>query len=127
MKDHNGTPEQIKDICCDMSSAFIKGIEEKFPLASIIIDKFHIIKMFNEAVDEVRRLEQLINRILKNTWYIWLKNPSSLTKKQLKELGGLKEMNLKTVRAYSIKLSLQDLWKMEDRQSAEAYFKKWYF
>ena len=36
-------------------------------------------------------------------------------------------MNLKTVRAYSIKLSLQEFWKMEDRQSAETYFKKWYF
>jgi|GEM_PF-5207829 len=36
-------------------------------------------------------------------------------------------MNLKTVRAYSIKLSLQEFWKMEDRQSAEAYLKNGIF
>ena len=46
-----------------MSPAFIKGIEEEFPLSSIIFDKFHIIKLVNEAVNEVRRLEQVLNRI----------------------------------------------------------------
>jgi transposase len=127
LKDHNGSPEQIKDICCDMSPAFIKGITDEFPLSSVIFDKFHIIKLVNEAVDEVRRLEQLMNRILKNTRYIWLKNPSSLTKKQLKELGGLKDLNLRTVRAYNLKLALQEFWKFEDRETAEAYFKKWYY
>lgn len=127
LKGHNGSPEQIKDICCDMSPAFIKGISDEFPLSSVIFDKFHIIKLVNEAVDEVRRLEQLMNQILKNTRYIWLKNPSSLTKQQLKELGGLKDLNLRTVRAYNIKLALQEFWKFEDRETAEAYFKKWYF
>jgi len=53
-----------------MSLAFIKGIKEQFPLDSIIFDKFHVLKMVNEAVDEVRRIEQMFNRILKNTRYI---------------------------------------------------------
>jgi transposase len=64
-----------------MSPAFIKVITDEFPLSSVIFDKFHIIKLVNEATDEVRRLEQLMNQILKNTRYIWLKNLSSLTKK----------------------------------------------
>ena len=127
LEKHNSNPERINDFCCDMSPAFIKGIKEQFPLASIIFDKFHVMKMVNEAVDEVRRIEQMFNRVLKNTRYLWLKNPSSLTKKQLKELGSLKDMNLQTVRAYNLKLSLQLFWKMEDIESAEAYFKKWYF
>ena len=127
LKDHKGTPEQIKDICCDMSPAFIKGIEEEFPLSSIIFDKFRIIKLVNEVVDEVRRLEQVLNRILKNTRYLWLKNSSSLTKKQLKVLGGLKEMNLKTVRSYSIKLSLQEFWKWKIDNLQRAILKKGIF
>ncbi len=80
--------------------------------------------MINEAVDEIRRIEQMFNRVLKNTRYIWLKNPPSLTKTQLNDLGGLKEMNLQTVRAYNLKLSLQMFWNLEDCESAEAYFKK---
>lgn len=127
LKSHKGTLEQISDFCCDMSPAFIKGITETFPKSSIIFDKFHVMKLVNEALDEVRRLEQTLNGFLKKTRMIWLKNPSSLTEKQKETLGTLKDMNIKTVRAYNLKLSLQGLWGMQDIESANAYFKKWYF
>lgn len=39
---------------------------------------FLFYKLVNEAVDEVRRIEQQRNRVFKNTRYIWLKNPSAL-------------------------------------------------
>ena len=48
-----------------MSPAFIKGVSDTFPNASIVFDKFHVMKMINEAVDEVRRQEQSENDILK--------------------------------------------------------------
>jgi len=46
---------------------------------------------------------------------------------QKETLGSLKDMNLKTVRAYNLKLSLQVFWSIEDRLLAEDYLKKWYF
>jgi transposase len=73
---HNSSPDRIINFCCDMSPVFISGISEHFPSSSITFDKFHISKIVNEVVDEVRRFEQMFNRILKNTRYIWLKNPS---------------------------------------------------
>jgi transposase len=36
-------------------------------------------------------------------------------------------MNLRTGRAYNLKLSLQEFWSIEDRFLAEDYLKKWYF
>jgi transposase len=42
-------------------------------------------------------------------------------------LGSLKDMNLRTGRAYNLKLSLQEFWSIEDRLLAEDYLKKWYF
>jgi transposase len=42
-------------------------------------------------------------------------------------LESLKNMNLKTVRAYNIGLTLQEFWKIEDRETAELFLKKWYF
>ena len=110
-----------------MSPAFIKGIIEEFPQSSIVFDKFHVMKLVNDAVDEVRRIESQRNRLLSNNRYIWLKNPSSLTQNQIELLGGLKDINLKTVRAYNLKLSMQMFWRMEDLQAAHIYFKKWYF
>ena len=62
-------------------------------------------KMINAAVDAVRKTEQSENMALKKTCYIWLKNPGILTKQQVKSLKSLKDMNLKTVQAYNIKLS----------------------
>jgi len=124
---HQGIPANITQTCCDMSPAFIRGIKDNFSEAEITFDKFHIMKIVNEAVDQVRRDEQAGNVLLKKTRYIWLKNPSNLTKKQQKALGNLKQINLKTVRAYNIKLALQMFWSIGGRKAAEKYLKKWYF
>ncbi|MDQ8739516.1 ISL3 family transposase, partial [Paenibacillus sp. LHD-38] len=101
---------QIQEICCDMSIAFIRGIEEQFPSAEITFDKFHVMKMVNEAVDDVRKAEQKEAPQLKRTKYLWLKNESNLKAEQKEELQSLKDSNLKTGRAYQLKLAMQDLW-----------------
>lgn len=126
-KTHSGNPENINSVCCDMSPAFISGIHAEFPDAAITFDKFHVMKMVNEGIDKVRREEVVVNQSLKKTRYIWLKNPDNLTEMQKDTLGSLKDMNLKTVRAYNLKLSLQEFWSINERLLAEDYLKKWYF
>ena len=111
-----------------MSPAFINGVKEHFPNAQLTFDKFHVMKIINEAVDEVRRQEQKDRPELKRTRYIWLKNPANLKLSQtetLKELN-VKNLNLKTARAYHIRLNFQELFK-QDPDDAESFLKKWYF
>src|SRR5208337_4830406 len=55
---HRGAPEAIGEVCIDMSPAFIKGVADNLPEAAITFDKFHAVKIINEAVDQVRRAEQ---------------------------------------------------------------------
>ncbi|WP_408634782.1 transposase [Paenibacillus zanthoxyli] len=43
----------MEEVCCDMSLTFIRGIEEYFPEAEITFDKFHVMKLVGEAIDEV--------------------------------------------------------------------------
>ena len=124
---HHGNPSKITQACCDMSPAFISGITEYFVNAHIIFDKFHVMQLVNKAVDEVRRIDQVKNVLLKKTRYIWLKNPENLTEKQTKLLASLRTMELKTARAYQMKLNLQHFWSIPDRETAEVYLKKWYF
>jgi transposase len=126
-EEHKGETDNVKSFCCDMSPAFISGIENNFPKASITFDRFHVMKLMNEAVDRVRRQEQAHNACLKKTRFIWLKNPENLTEKQKKELGSLKDMNLKTSKAYEIKLALREFWNFRDPILARNYLKKWYF
>lgn len=128
LTDHNGNPEAIEEMCSDMSPSFISGVEKFFPNAHLTFDKFHIMKVINEAVDEVRRQEQKDRPELFRTRYIWLKNFENLNPSQTETLDELtvKKLNLKTSRAYHIKLNFQELFK-QPAEYAETYLKKWYF
>ncbi|ALX47239.1 ISL3 family transposase [Lentibacillus amyloliquefaciens] len=119
------SPSQIREICSDMSPSFIAGIEANFPDASITFDKFHVMKLVNEALDKVRKHEQATEPLLKNSRYVWLKNQENLTKKQDSKFQKLKDMDLKTGRAYRIKLSLQKMWQLSPL-SSDIYFDAWY-
>lgn len=125
---HNGDASHIQEVCCDMSPAFISGVEKYFPEAYLTFDKFHVSKVLNEAVDHVRRQEQQDRPELKSTRYLWLKNPENLKANQSATLQALqvKKLNLKTSRAYHIRMNFQEFWR-QPLQTAEAFLKKWYF
>jgi transposase len=123
---HGGDPEAVNEVCIDMSPAFIAGTAESLPNAQITFDKFHVVKLINEAVDEVRRAEQKSRTELKKSRYLWLKNPSNLSERQRAQLDSLSGSNLKTGRAYRIRLAFQDLY-TQPADAAEAFLKKWYW
>lgn len=125
---HGGTVEKIEEFCSDMSPAFIKGVEDNFPNACLTFDRFHIMKVINEAVDEVRRQEQKERPELVKTRFIWLKNQDNLTTYQQAVLEDLQmgKFNLKTMRAYHIRLNFQEFFELPPKE-AEAFLKKWYY
>ena len=123
---HGGTPEAIAEVCIDMSPAFIAGTAESLPSAQITFDKFHVVKLINEAVDAVRRAEQKSHAELKKSRYLWLKNPRNLSQRQRAQLDNLSAANLKTGRAYRMRLAFQELY-VQPTKNAEAFLKKWYW
>ena len=127
LKEHGGTSEQIEKVACDMSPAFIKGVGEQFPNAEITFDRFHLTKVVNEGVDQVRREESREVAGLKRTRYIWLKNRENLTPTQQATLESLTGHNLKTSRAYQIKLTFQEFFDQPTRAEGEQFLKRWYF
>lgn len=123
---HGGRPDQITTVAMDLSAAFQKGVAESFPAAQTVFDKFHLIKLLNEAVDKVRREESKQNPLLKGSRYIWLKNPDNLTDKQLETLSSLEKANLQSAEAYRLKLTFQDICNSgQTRQSAAILIGKW--
>jgi transposase len=64
-EEHNGDVNNIRNVSCDMSRAFIKGVKENLPNAQITFDKFHILKIINEAVNKVRQQEVVKNNLLR--------------------------------------------------------------
>jgi transposase len=124
---HGGDPETIEEVCIDMSPAFIKGVAENLPEAAVTFDKFHAVKIVNDAVDQVRRGEQKHQNVLKGTRYIWLRNPDTLSERQRATLDSLPTQHLKTARAYQMRLAFQELYRQDSPQQAAQYLKRWYF
>ena len=122
---HNGDCGKVGVVTCDMSLGFQAGISTHFTSAVTIIDKFHIIKHANEAVDEVRRAEAKENSDLKRTRYVWLHNDDTLSEKQLAKKQELLRKHLKTGRACMMREELQDIYaNSANRQDAEQGLRK---
>ena len=127
LETHNGSAANISDVSCDMSPAFIKGVTDNLPNAKITFDKFHVLKIINEAVDKVRRSEVADNPVLRGMRYIFLKNECNLTANQLKQKQSLESLGLKSWRAMSIRESYQAIYQAETSKDFETLLNKWYY
>lgn len=121
----------IQYVCSDMWPAYLKVIKKKLPQAIHVLDRFHIVKKLNEAVDEVRREEakklkaEGFEPILKDSRYCFLKNEENLTEKQASKLEDLLRYDLKSVRAYILKESFQAFWKYMHPAWADKFLTAW--
>lgn len=127
LEEQGGKKENIKDVSCDMSPAFIKGVTKELPNAKITFDKFHILKIINEAVDSVRRAEAKTNPLLKGARYCFLKNSQNLTKDQKAKKESLSELKLKSMRALQIRETFQEIYKANTFEEFKLLLSKWYF
>ena len=124
--DHNSDASRIKQVCVDMSGAYIKGVTENLTEAEITFDKFHAVKLVNDAVDQVRRAESRERPELKHSRYLWLKNERRLSVEQLTALADLTRTHLKTARAYRLRLAFQDMYDAPSLDWGELIFDRWY-
>jgi len=122
-----GKTSDIKTVIMDMSPAFIKGAEKEFPKAQIVFDKFHVMKILNEQLDNVRRREQKqFDRFFNKTRYLFLKSEKNLTHKQKKKLAMLLEDESKdTVKAYNLIQSFRDLFTYKRPSAAGRFLTSW--
>lgn len=51
-------PQQISQVCIDLSPAFISGVESNFPNAQLTFNRFHVKALLNKVMDEVRKQER---------------------------------------------------------------------
>lgn len=127
LDEHSGKPEQITAVSCDMSPAFIKGVNENLENAEITFDKFHILKIINEAVDHVRRAEAKTNPLLRKTRYIFLKNEENLTDTQRakKEELKLANLNLQSMEALRMRETFQQIYNAKTETAFTSLLQEW--
>jgi hypothetical protein len=126
---YGGRPQQLEDVCADMSTGFISGVGEGFPCVPITFDRFHLVKLVklvNDGVDRTRRAERAAAPELTGRRYAFLRNPETMSDDQLgfsaKHLQ--RSLTLKTVRAFHLKLVFQELF-TQPKRLASAYLRQW--
>ncbi len=111
--------ESIKQVCIDMSPAFISGCNKNLPNAAITFDKFHVVQEINKAMDELRKSERKGKVLLKGHRYTFLKN--NISYMQLEERDELMALYPKLGEGYRLKTMFEDFWDIDDKEEAESY------
>lgn len=107
------SPEQrakARSFAMDMHEGFHNGVRALCPQAMIILDRFHIMKEFNEAMNDFRKYQFTLTtdadekRLLRgsNKWVL-LTNPDNLSHKDRGLLDELKSLNERVVEALLIR------------------------
>jgi len=110
--------DKVRHASMDMSPSFISGVREYFPKAEIHFDRFHVVKLLNEAMDKVRQAERKEHDELKGHKYIFLKKRKNLSDSKQKALSELITLYPTLGEAYRLKELFNDLWEMEDEEEA---------
>lgn len=135
---HGGEPTAVAHACMDMSAAYLKGASAYLPNALVSYDRFHIVKLAGEAMDEVRveewkteqarvaaELGHLTPQQRRSVMWGMRRNPSGWSKAQLEAMHWLQRANLKTARAWRLKMALREVFanarnhNLAERASAE--------
>jgi len=118
-------PKQIQHASIDLSPSFISGLKNNFPDAEIHFDRFHVKKLLNEAMDQVRKLERKEHDELKGHKYTFLKNKNKLSDSKNQELSELITLFPTLGAAYRLKELFDDVWEMKSEDDASSFIDYW--
>jgi transposase len=124
---------KIEAVATDMSPAYIDAVTTHLPEAVLVFDRFHVVKLFNEKLSDLRRelyrtaKEGLEKNILKGTRWLLLKRPENLdaSRNEQERLAEALRLNAPLATAYYLKEELNEFWEQDDQEEAEAFLLDW--
>ena len=140
LKAHGGDPADVQHVCMDMSAAYAKGVGQALPDAQISFDRFHVIQMAIQAMDEVRRAELREDgkrvraepgqpRAVRQLMWGMRRNPVGWKTAQVHAMHWLQRSNLKSARAWRLKMALQQVYAQalvhDNEQEATQLLRRW--
>jgi len=123
---------QIQAVAMDMSTAYISAVQKNLPDAVIVFDHFHVVKLMNEKLTQVRR--QLFHQanseqkaVLKGSRWVLLKNPENLDegRDEQDRLAEALKLNEPLAIAYYLKEDLRQFWDQKYKFPARLFLRSW--
>jgi transposase len=126
---------KIRAVAMDMSSAYISAVRDFLPEAAIVFDHFHVIKLMNDKLSELRRelyreaADKLHKDVLKGTRWLLLKNPENLDfeRNEPQRLQEALLLNQPLATAYYLKEDLGQFWEQPHKTAARSFLTRWCF
>ncbi|NDY91938.1 ISL3 family transposase [Ideonella livida] len=142
LRAHGGDPAQVRHVCMDMSAAYALGVTKALPQAQISYDRFHVVAMAMEAMDQVRRQEMADDptqvrqalggrtpQALRQLMWGMRRNPATWSRKQIDTMHWLQRSGLKSARAWRLKMALREVYAQarthNDPEQADQDLKAW--
>ncbi len=124
------TARNIKAVAMDMGPAYQKSVRECLPHADMVFDRFHVMKLYSDAIKNQRRTEfRKANysgkKLMKGCHYLLLKNVDKLTEKQSDKLQHLLDENQNMNTLYLLKEQLQGLWTSSENTTMQQRLELW--
>jgi len=124
---------KIEAVATDMSPAYIEAVVTHLPGATLVFDRFHVIKLYNDKLSELRRamyreLTDIAKKdVLKGVRWLLLKRPENLdpSRKEPERLREALRLNEPLAIAYQLKEELNELWEQDDQETAQALLMDW--
>jgi transposase len=124
---------KVQAVAMDMSKAYISAVTAHLTESTIVFDHFHLIKLFNEKLTQLRRdlhreLEDCLDKdVLKGTRWLVLKNPENLDpdRNERERLEEALRLNEPLATAYYMKEDLRPFWIQDTKKAAELHLNDW--
>jgi len=124
---------KVEAVATDMSLAYIDAVLTYLPGATLVFDRFHVIKLYNDKLSELRRdlyhelKDTMQKKVLKGVRWLLLKRPENLdpSHKEPQRLREALRLNEPLATAYYLKEELNEIWEQDDQEAAEAMLLDW--
>ena len=124
---------KIEAVATDMSPAYLDAVTTHLPEATLVFDRFHVMKLYNEKLSQLRRDLQReatdgpMKKAIKGTRWLLVKNPENLdpSRNEQRRLAEALKLNEPLALAYYLKEDLREVWEQEDEEAAQAHLMDW--
>lgn len=123
--------ERVEWVCTDMWRPFKRSFSQYLPNARLVIDKFHVVKMASEAMEEERKKYQSTLskddrvQVKKSIRWLTLKRPDNLSAAERAALEVVRQTIPDLARAYDFKEAFFRIYDDPDKGAAMELFKAW--
>ena len=124
---------RVEAVAMDMSAAYRSAVSAHLPGAVIVFDRFHVMKLFNEKLSDLRRAlhreatDVMQKKVLKGTRWLLLKAAENLDegKDEKSRLEEALALNKSLASAYYLKEDLRQFWERPGKRFATVFLDGW--